>query len=168
VSYHELLHDWTTVLYRVGHTLDLYGIENASTDDIRRVHQFVDPTLRRVTIGWDDIEVPTALREIASQTWEQLNALREPDPDQDVIHKKLDELRAQYDEEYRGAELIAMSSVIAAGRSHPPGALPLPGRRPGRLDRVAWLLPHSVRSKIPTGVRRMARSGLSRLRGGTR
>ncbi len=61
VRYHDLLDDWTTVLYRAGQQLGLAGIENATTDNIRRVHQFVDPGLRRVTTGWDGIEVPAGI-----------------------------------------------------------------------------------------------------------
>ena len=48
VRYHDLLDDWTTAVYRAGEQLGLVGVEATSTDNIRRVHQFVDPRLRRV------------------------------------------------------------------------------------------------------------------------
>ncbi len=165
VSYHGLLDDWTTALYRVGEVLGLSGVENASTDDIRRVHQFVDPSLRRVKIGWSDIEVPAALRDLADETWEQLNTLVEPTADEELVHKRLDELREAYAGLYHDAELVAMSSVIAARRTRPtPGATTKRRAAPGRLDRVAQLVPHSVRARIPAGIRQRARAGISRLR----
>lgn len=168
VRYHDLLDDWTTVLYRIGQQLGLHGIENATTDNIRRVHQFVDPGLRRVTTSWEGIQVPASLRELAEETWEQLGALVTPDEgESELVYKRLDELRAAYVDMYEGAELLSMSSVIAARKRKgpPPKA---PARTPGRLDRVAWLVPHRVRSKIPSNVRTKARSGLSRLRRGIR
>lgn len=187
VQYDDLLADWTIPLYRLGETLGLHGIKNATPDDIRRVHHFVDPSLRRITIGWDDLEVPAQLRELATETWEQLTVLVDPDADPQTVGQHLDEMRTSYDDLYRGAELIAMSSVIAARRGGKPakpastaaatppprptpaGEAPTPTpEEPGQLDRAAWLVPHGLRSRIPSGLRRRARSGLARLRGGSR
>ena len=149
VRYHDLLDDWTTVLYRVGQQLGLHGVENATTDNIRRVHQFVDPGLRRVTTGWEGIAVPDALRELADETWEQFGALVTPDEgESDLVHKRLDELRAAYLDLYEGAELLAMSSIIAARKRKRPQP-PAPAATSGRIDKLAWLVPHRVRSKIP-------------------
>ncbi|MGA9345457.1 MAG: sulfotransferase family protein [Nocardioidaceae bacterium] len=170
VSYHALLEDWTTALYRAGETLGLSGIENAATDDIRRVHQFVDPSLRRVKIGWSDIEVPDTLRALADDTWEQLSTLVEPTSDEELVHKRLDELREAYARLYHDAELVAMSSVIAARRTRPDPAA-TPAKRAlarSRAERFAHLIPHGFRAKIPAGVRHRARAGIARLRGGGR
>ena len=123
VRYHDLLDDWTTAVYRAGEQLGLVGVEATSTDNIRRVHQFVDPCLRRVTTTWKDVQAPDTLRELAEETWEQLGALVAPDDDQELIHKRLDDLRASYAcSFYEGAELLAMSSVIAARRRSGPGS----------------------------------------------
>jgi hypothetical protein len=156
------------VMYRVGQDLSVHGIENASTDNIRRVHQFVNPGLRRITTGWDGIAVRPALRDLAQETWDQLEALAAPDADTEVVQKRLDDLRAAYADLYEGAELLAMSSVIAARRSSPPQPAAPPAAKPGRLDRVTWLVPHGLRAKIPTSVRARGRAALSRLRGGVR
>ncbi len=85
--------------------------------------------------------------------------------DTELVHKRLDDLRAAYEELYQGAELLAMSSVIAARRRKRNQPPPPPARQPRRFDKVAWLVPHSVRAKIPPGVRAKARAGLTRLRG---
>lgn len=172
VRYHDLLDDWTTVMFQAGETLQLHGVKHAATDNIRRVHQFVDPALRTVTVGWDDVAVPAALRALAAQTWEQLNALVDPDVEQAPVRQRLDELRAEYTTLYGAAERIAESSIIGA-RSSPP--LPLPvedapvvARPLSLVDRVAQTVPHMIRAKIPPSVRRKTMKGLARLRGGRR
>ena len=49
VRYEDLLTDWVKTTMHVGHALDLQTIIHTRSDQIREVHRFIDPTLRRVT-----------------------------------------------------------------------------------------------------------------------
>ncbi len=125
-------------MFRLGQELDLEAVKAASANDIRKVHQFIDPDLKRVQTTWDDVEVPDRLRELAEETWRGLSKLAEPGGDTPDVHALLDEVREAYVAFYDEAEAVAQSSVIAARREgrqqaldeRPPAARP--ARRSGR------------------------------------
>ena len=75
VRYEDLLTDWTIPLFGIGQRFDLFAVKSASANDIRKVHQFIDPDLRRVQLTWDDVDVPARLRDIAEESWQALNKL---------------------------------------------------------------------------------------------
>ncbi|MGH3358230.1 MAG: sulfotransferase family protein [Nocardioidaceae bacterium] len=176
VRYHDLLDDWTTSVVRAGDVLELRRIQAASADGMRRVHNFIDPSLRRVTLTWADVDVPSRLRELADATWDELNRLAEPDGDTDAVHGSLDELRDAYTRYYEDAEAIANSSLIASRRagaaSAPPAPQPVseepaeeepqsdPPARP-LATRIVDRIPHDQRAKIPPSLRRSVRRVLS-------
>src|SRR4051794_20634973 len=116
VRYDDLLTDWTVPVFRLGQELDLESVKGATANDIRKVHQFIDPELKRVQTTWDDVEVPGALRELAEETWTGLSKLAEPGGDTPDVHALLDEVREAYAAFYDEAEAVAQSSVIAARR----------------------------------------------------
>ncbi|MDN5853908.1 MAG: sulfotransferase family protein [Actinomycetia bacterium] len=172
VRYHDLLDDWTSSLARTGDALALDRIRTASTDGMRRVHNFVDPSLRRVTLTWSDVEVPDRLRELADATWDLLGGLADTQGPTDDAYAGLDELRDAYTRYYEESEAVANSSLIAARRTalgqppavavppapvgppaaDPPASVPEPGG--GRLTRLVDRIPHDQRAKIPPGLRR--------------
>lgn len=173
VRYHDLLDDWTTSVVRTGDELDLERVQTASADGMRRVHNFVDPSLRRVRLTWDDVDVPDRLRELADATWTGLSALAETDGDTEEAYAGLDELRDAYTRYYEEAEAVANSSLIAARRAATaqrppePAVPPADESRPhgGRLARLVDRIPHDQRAKIPPSVRRGARRMLSHREG---
>jgi hypothetical protein len=118
VRYHDLLADWTSTVVRVGEELDLEQVRNAGTRVMQEIHQFVDPQLHRVRASWDDLNVPADLREIADETWTQLNSLAEPGDDRSSTFATLDELRRAYGDLYAQAEALASSSIDAAGPAY--------------------------------------------------
>lgn len=158
IRYHDLLDDWTVPISQAAEQLDLRKVKGATANDIRRVHNFVDPSLRRIQLTWDDVPVPRQLRELASDTWEQLNVLAEPDGDTAKTHAELDLLMAEYTRFYADAEAVANSSIVAAWQSGRNGAKPgHPGPRRKTLSRrLANLIPHGVRARIPTRMRAWA------------
>ncbi len=159
VRYHDLLTDWTLPLFAIGEQFGLQAVQTASANDIRRVHNFIDPTLRRVALTWDEVSVPPRLREIAEESWQQLDALAEPDGDTAAAAEHLDELRAAYADLYEEAEALAQSSVIAARRTSPP-------RLPAVVSdsRMADRVPHGLRRLVPAGVRRALRRAVGQER----
>jgi hypothetical protein len=116
VRYDDLLADWTVPVFRLGQELGLRAVQEATANHIRKVHQFIDPDLRRVQTTWDDVAVPSRLRGLAEETWQGLSKLVEPGGDTPDVHVLLDELREQYVSFYDEAEAVAQSSVIAARR----------------------------------------------------
>ncbi len=160
VRYHDMLTDWTVPVFGIGQQFDLDAVKSASANDIRSVHAFIDPNLRRVQLTWDDVDVPPRLREIAEESWQGLNALAEPDGDTSDVHATLDQLRAAYADLYDEAEAIAQSTALAAhrdGLAQQP--MPIEVSRRG-VDRV----PHGVRAMVPASARRGLRKALGRER----
>jgi hypothetical protein len=115
VRYEDLMDDWPRELRRMG---ELLGIASLTDGDLRtrfaQVDDFVDPTLHRNRIRWDELDVPARLRDMAEEVWELLQPLAEPGGDSDETRARLDEARGAYGELYEEAEAISQSSVIAA------------------------------------------------------
>ncbi|MBS44358.1 MAG: sulfotransferase family protein [Nocardioides sp.] len=163
VRYADLLDDWTVPVFGFGQRFDLAAVTTAQANDIRKVHSFIDPSLRRVQLTWDDLEVPKRLVELADATWEQLDLLATPDGDVPAVHDELDKIRAAYAETYEEAEAIAQSTAVASYRegvaSAPAAAGPA---APGTSG--AERVPHAVRAMVPAGARRGLRKALGRER----
>jgi hypothetical protein len=161
VRYEDLLKDWTIPLFGIGQQFDLFAVKRASANDIRRVHQFIDPDLRRVQLTWDDVDVPARLRDIAEESWQALNKLADEGGDRPDVHASLDEMRAAYAAFYEEAEAVASSSSLAARREgYADGA----AGRPPMVARGADRIPHGVRALVPASARRGLRKALGRER----
>ena len=79
------------------------------TDPARAGHEldeWLDPSLRRSQVSWDDIEVPSWLRDLAEDAWGQLNRLVD-DPGDSAATARLDAIRVEYDARY--AEGVALT-----------------------------------------------------------
>lgn len=161
VRYEDLLTDWVKTVMQVGHALDIQSLIHTRSDQIREVHRFIDPTLRRVSQSLDDLALPARLHELVAETWAELDKLADEGGDTPAAHATLDQLREAYIELYEEAEAISRSSAVAArvnalneaARAAEPAA-----EKPSLADRV----PHDVRAKIPPSVRRAARRAMGR------
>lgn len=159
VRYADMLADWTVPVFRIGHDFDLHAVKTAMANDIREVHSFIDPTLRRVTLTWDDVAVPARLRDLADETWHALDGLAEEGGDDAAAHETCDQLRVAYADMYAEAEAFAHSTTLAARRegARSAAAAPAPARR---VERV----PHAVRAMVPPAARTRIRKALGRER----
>jgi len=155
VHYDDLLSDWTVPVFELGQRLDLRAVQEASANSIRAVHQFIDPGLRRVQTTWDDVPVPSRLRELADETWEGLSQIARPDGDTAAVHTRLDQVRAAYTDFYDEAEAVAQSSVVAARREGRAEGL-AQGREQGRPAPA----PSTLRAMVPDGAKRRIRKVL--------
>ena len=173
VRYADLLTDWVRTTTAMAETLDLQSVLHADSENIRDVHRFVDPNLRRVTVTLDDLGLPKRLRELTQETWDQLNLLADPGEDTPAVHGVLDQLRDAYTDLYEESEAIARSTAIAGRqeerrrvtaelREQQAAATPPAESGSSLVD----LVPHEVRAKIPPGVRRGVRKALGRARDG--
>jgi hypothetical protein len=93
VRYVDMVSDWRTVLTTVSTRLDL--ILSPSPHVVPHpVDDFIDPALHRFRVDWDDMEVPTALRDLAEAVWRALSLLADEDgPDRQA---ELASLRDEY------------------------------------------------------------------------
>ncbi len=115
VRYHDLLADWQPVVRR---TLAAIDLPAPTADDPRlaEIDAFVDPDLRRVTLTWDDLQLPAPLRTIAQETWRCLDRLV-TDPDDATATAELDVVHKEFTDYYAEAEAVAHASVVAARRA---------------------------------------------------
>jgi hypothetical protein len=119
VRYTDLISDWRTTMARVAEQLDLtYDYDVASTEH-HEVDDFIDVTLRRAQLTWDDIDVPEQLRDVAETVWQALDVLVRDPHDTDAM-TTLDAMRTQYDQLHSHAVALTQdhtnSEVQAARR----------------------------------------------------
>jgi hypothetical protein len=163
VRYAELIEDWRVALGRVSEQLEL-GLD---TDPDRRGHElddWLDPSLRRSEVSWDDLELPTWLRDLADDAWGQLNRLVDEARDSGAM-ARLDEIRGEYDARY--AEGVALTLDEARHRERVGARNAAAKFRPrvqkhrGRAER-AELENTRLREQSESGLLRRARRRLDR------
>lgn len=161
VRYADMLADWTVPVFRIGADFDLHAVKTAMANDIREVHSFIDPTLRRVTLTWDDVDVPDRLRDLADETWHALDGLADEGGDDAAAHAVCDQLRVAYADMYAEAEAFAHSTTLAARREGArTAAAATEGPGQSRVEKV----PHAVRAMVPAAARHRIRKALGRER----
>jgi hypothetical protein len=117
VSYDDLLSDWTLPIFRAGADLGLRSVAEASANDMRRVHQFLDAGLPGDPTAWADLAVPAALRDLADRAWAELAPLAGPGGDTTERQGALDAVRDEYVGLYEEAERITAATAAAAARA---------------------------------------------------
>ena len=163
VRYEDLLTDWVKTTTAMGHALDLRTIIHTRSDQIREVHRFIDPNLRRVTATLDDLALPKRLHDLTGQTWEELNKLADEGGDTTASHATFDQLRAEYVDLYEEAAAISRSTAEHA--RHQARRRAIHEAATERTPRsIADRVPHDVRAAIPPSVRRGVRKALGRSR----
>lgn len=162
VRYADLLSDWTVPVFALGEQFDLSAVKTAMSVDIAAVHSFIDPSLRRVRLTWDDVAVPDRLRDLAEETWVALDGLADPGGDTAEAHEHCDQLRAAYAEQYAEAEAFASSTTLAARRDGARQALA--GAAAPAQASGADKIPHSVRALVPPAARQKIRKAIGRER----
>jgi hypothetical protein len=115
VRYEDVLADWESEIRRVGSDLGSPWLASVARAQHPEVERFVDPTLHRNRVGWDALDVPPRVRDMAEDVWHEIQRLVDPQGAPDLL-PGLDARRAAYIEMYAEAEAIAQSSVNAARR----------------------------------------------------
>jgi len=106
IPYAELLDDWAGELRRAGGALGVPALADLDAAAHPAVDAFVDPSLFRNRTGWEGLEVPQRVVDLAEDVWALLQ-------DADANAAALDAARGAYDALYGEAEAISHSSVIA-------------------------------------------------------
>lgn len=119
LRYDDLMSDWRPALRRVGEQLGLDFSPAPEDGSPHPVDDFLDQDLRRSRLTWDDVNVPSSLREMAEEVWLLVNALVE-DPGHHDSQVRLDRIHAEYDDMYRASAAIVFdhtqAKVVAARR----------------------------------------------------
>lgn len=106
VRYADLTADWRSALAPVRDRLGLSFDADLASSEHHAVDDFIDTTLHRARVAWDDTETLPALRELAQTCWEALNALVD-DPDDAAATAALEQARPPYVALHDYAEGIA-------------------------------------------------------------
>jgi hypothetical protein len=161
VRYDELLTGWQREIERVGALLAVPALAHVDAGRAAAVDGFVDPTLHRNRVGWDELDVPPRMRDMVEDVWREVQPLAAAGGDTPQLRATLDAARAEYAGFYLEAEAIAYSS-IAAARPRKPKAQAGGGRPPAAA-------PPSLRvrlaRRVPAPYRRRIRRALGALRG---
>jgi hypothetical protein len=105
LRYSELIEDWRAALGRASTQLGL-GLDTDPDRSGHELDEWLDPSLRRSQVSWDDLVVPSWLRDLAEDAWGRLNRLVD-DPQDTAATARLDEIRTDYDARY--AEAVALT-----------------------------------------------------------
>jgi hypothetical protein len=155
VRYEDLLGDWAREVARVGERLQLPLLRDVDRSAHPQVDGFVDPTLHRSRVTWEDVKVPAQLRDLAEDAWQRLQSLAGADGDTPDARAALDETRAAFQRFYAEVEEIAQSSITAA---KPRAGADRAARGPAALHvRVARRMPVRYRRLLRRAVRSLRR-----------
>ncbi len=157
IRYDDLLRDWPAEINRAGELLGLAALSEASPERNPEADRFVDPTLHRNRVRWDEVGAPARVRDLAERVWEEIQPLADPGGDTEESRAKLDRAHAAFGEMHAEAESIAQSSIHAAR----------PRRKPAQERRQAPP-PSTLRARlsrrVPAPYRRRVRAALRSLR----
>jgi hypothetical protein len=150
VRHEDLLADWAGESVRVGGQLDSTLLKAVDRARYPQVDEFVDPTLHRNRVGWQELDVTPRVHAMAEDVWQRMQALTAPGGDTPAALAGLDAARAAYVATYAEAEAISQSSVTAAK----PRRGSRRAARPSLRVRLARRVPVRYRRRL----RRMARA----------
>ena len=147
IRYDDLLADWRREVTRLGELIAMPELAAPDAAKAAGVDEFVDPTLHRNRVGWDDLDgpVPAAVRDVAETAWERLLVLTRDGGDAPEALAALDESREAYAALYGEAEELVHSSISAVRRRRPKGAAPPP---PTLYVRLARRVPAQWRRRL--------------------
>jgi len=160
VRYDDLLGDWRKEMDRIGAALDLPLITDGIPDErAKAVDDFVDPTLHRNRVRWDEMDVPKRVEELAERVWGEVQPLADPGGDTGDVQAVLDGSRNDFEALHTEAEQIVQSSLVAAKKES--GKAKQPKRPPGPPSlrvRVARRIPPQHRKRIRRALGSLRRS----------
>lgn len=114
VDYVQLLEDWRAALAPVGTGLSLRFDTDLEDRSHHPVDDFVDPTLRRSRVTWDDLDIPRDLRDVAEGVWQSLTRLRDGGGSAVAASAELDRWAAEYERNLARATAMAHDVVNEA------------------------------------------------------
>jgi hypothetical protein len=148
IRYDDLLADWRREVTRLGELVRMPALAAPDPGKAQGVDEFVDPTLHRNRVGWDDLDgpVPASVRDLAETAWERLLVLTRDGGDGPDALAALDDSREAYAALYGQAEEFVHSSISAVRRHRPKAAAAAPP--PTLYVRLARRVPARWRRRV--------------------
>jgi hypothetical protein len=119
VRYVDLLADWRAALAPVQQQLDLAFNTDLTSSEHHDVDDFIEPSMRKSTVTWDDVRTPDWLRDMAEEVWHLLGVLTTSPHDADA-QARLDEIHQDYTARYADAVALTFDHTraesVLAGR----------------------------------------------------
>jgi hypothetical protein len=112
VRYTDLISDWRTALLAAREHLDLKFEGDLTPGVHHEIDDFIDVSLHRARITWDDLATPDYLRDLAESVWQELSILVEKPHDEAAI-KRMDEFRETYDAMYTSSTGLVYHHIVA-------------------------------------------------------
>lgn len=116
VRYVDLLADWRAALTPVQEQLDLSLDTDLSAPADQRGHHavddFIEPSMRKSQLTWDDVRTPDWLRDMAEQVWQLLGVLTTSPHDPDTL-AALDRIHEDYNARYADAVALTFDHTKA-------------------------------------------------------
>ncbi|GAA5109265.1 hypothetical protein GCM10023339_09140 [Alloalcanivorax gelatiniphagus] len=116
VRYADLLADWRTALAPMQQQLELDFDTDLSAPASERAHHpvddFIEPSMRKSQLTWDDVRTPDWLREMAEEVWQLLGALTTAPHDSDT-QAALDRIHDDYKARYADAVALTFDHTKA-------------------------------------------------------
>ncbi len=113
VKYGDLLADWRTALAPVQEQLDLSLGTDLSSTAHHDVDDFIEPSMRKSQLTWDDVRTPDWLRDTAEEVWQLLGVLTTTPHDEATL-ARLDEIHVDYNARYADAVALTFDHTRAA------------------------------------------------------
>lgn len=114
LRYYDLLDNWRRTTLKVRDQLDLQFNHGLTADEPHEVDDFIDPSLRRHHVTWDDLDIPEDLQSLAEATWKACGLLADAETTRPEVRAEFDLLSERYASMYRDASAIARDTVTAA------------------------------------------------------
>jgi hypothetical protein len=116
VKYVDLLADWRAALAPVQQQLELdFNADLAAAPEHRDHHpvdDFIEPSMRKSQLTWDDVRTPDWLRDMAEEVWQLLGVLTTTPHDPDTL-ARLDEIHEDYRTRYADAVALTFDHTKA-------------------------------------------------------
>lgn len=112
VRYVDLLADWRAALAPVQEQLALDFNTDLSSTDHHDVDDFIEPSMRKSQLTWDDVRTPDWLRDMAEEVWQLLGVLTTSPHDRDT-HMALDKIHDDYNARYGDAVALTFDHTKA-------------------------------------------------------
>jgi hypothetical protein len=116
VRYVDLLADWRSALAPVQQQLDLAFNTDLSAPPGERGHHdvddFIEPSMRKSQLTWDDVRTPDWLRDMAEEVWQLLGVLTAT-PHDEATQARLDTIHDDYQARYADAVALTFDHTRA-------------------------------------------------------
>lgn len=112
VRYVDLLADWRAAMAPVQQQLDLELDTDLASREHHPVDDFVEPSMRKSQLTWDDVATPAWLKDVAEEVWQLLGTLTTT-PHDEATTARLDEIHADYDARYADAVALTFDHTKA-------------------------------------------------------